>query len=33
MSARKDLDSVLESLKKGEKIPENHVMRVCELAK
>lgn len=32
-AARKDLDSVIESLKKGEKIPENQVMKVCDMAK
>lgn len=33
METRKDLDSIIESLKRGEKIQENRVKKVCDLAK
>lgn len=33
MATRKELDSIIESLKRGEKIEESSVKKVCDLAK
>lgn len=33
MSNRKDLDSIIETLKNGERLQESQVKKVCDLAK
>jgi hypothetical protein len=33
MSAKNEIDTIIESLKRGDKVPENQVKKVCEMAK